>query len=852
MDRSTFKNLPTIPELHKIASQWMRRPEYLMAGNNQSSPKRRGFSWKSIRPPFSKSGDFENGHEWIKGALICTWITGFILALNIILALVAGGIGSSRAVNKGQFQMVELYAGNCTKANRDATGLHLLINILSTLLLGASNYVMQCLGAPSRKDVDAAHQRRRWLDIGTFSVRNLRVMDWRRRVLWTSLLVSSLPIHMIYNAVISPSISTLGFGVLTIPSNLLPTESLVYDEAASSAFYDQIGSTAMDIRSQIFNGTFENMTSTACVKSYAVDYNTKMSTLVLVADRKHLHNASSLMGSLFSSQDVGVDYYSRQDMDKYLAEIGNDTWSVLSNFWSYRVWNFSSSLSTDSSFGMLDYWFQNLYFSDPAINTTITDQSTLAKFVYNYNPTSDGLREYLDNPAHWINSSWAADLSFQVWKNTTTADSNFYGSLQTPVLHCLSKKGEERCRLLFSPPIAITVILCNVVKVVCMALTSRVGRRSGILLTVGDAVSSFLTCPDMTTKGRCMMGRADMTKGPQHWDNRVQSDTEIPMDDSPRGATSLSPSRDLPRPSLPPRKKRWRQAVSPIRWMLTLSWFVACIITLIVLFVMAVAYRSSFSAAWNLGLGQASPLSMLDSASISKNPIALILLANTPQIVLSILYFLANSLLTCMLVAAEWDRYATQRRPLRVSWPQGKQRSTYYLTLPYRYSIPMLIISALLHWLLSQSIFFVDVQAYDVHGQTDPYSSARACGFSPMAIFFTIILGSFVLILLFTLGAKRLRSHAPLVSHCSAAISAACHPPADDTDAALKPVMWGEINVKRFIREAGGQELNPLEEQQAEVSVYENRLPVSVRTGYGHCSFTSREVETPHLDRLYC
>lgn len=34
----------------------------------------------------------------------------------------------------------------------------------------------------------------------------------------------------------------------------------------------------------------------------------------------------------------------------------------------------------------------------------------------------------------------------------------------------------------------------------------------------------------------------------------------------------------------------------------------------------------------------------------------------------------------------------------------------------------------------------------------------------------------------------------PLMSTCSAAISAGCHPPKDDTDAHLLPVRWGVVS----------------------------------------------------------
>lgn len=62
-----------------------------------------------------------------------------------------------------------------------------------------------------------------------------------------------------------------------------------------------------------------------------------------------------------------------------------------------------------------------------------------------------------------------------------------------------------------------------------------------------------------------------------------------------------------------------------------------------------------------------------------------------------------------MLMAEEWSGYVHERKPLRVSNPSGSQRSTYRLQLPYRYGIPLLVLSGLLHWPVSQSLLIARV-----------------------------------------------------------------------------------------------------------------------------------------------
>jgi hypothetical protein len=90
-----------------------------------------------------------------------------------------------------------LDAGDCDRIKRVNTGIHLLINVFSTVLLGGSNYCMQCLSAPTRKEIDRAHAAGTWLDIGIPSFRNLRYIRRRRVALWFLLGLSSLPLHLL-------------------------------------------------------------------------------------------------------------------------------------------------------------------------------------------------------------------------------------------------------------------------------------------------------------------------------------------------------------------------------------------------------------------------------------------------------------------------------------------------------------------------------------------------------------------------------------------------------------------------------------------------------------------------------
>lgn len=85
---------------------------------------------------------------------------------------------------------------NCETVASYNTWIHTGVNAMSTLLLGGSNYSMQCLFAPSRNEVQKADSKGIWLDIGVSSARNLRRIAGHRILVWGLLVLSSIPLHL--------------------------------------------------------------------------------------------------------------------------------------------------------------------------------------------------------------------------------------------------------------------------------------------------------------------------------------------------------------------------------------------------------------------------------------------------------------------------------------------------------------------------------------------------------------------------------------------------------------------------------------------------------------------------------
>jgi hypothetical protein len=129
-----------------------------------------------------------------EGIQLCATVACIALAINTVLAAIAFARGYSQSTHSG-FVTVLLYEGKCSKTKNWSTGLHLLINALGTVILGSSNYCAQFLAAPTREDVNRAHARGSWLDIGVPSVRNIRALGAKRKAIWAILMLSTVPIH---------------------------------------------------------------------------------------------------------------------------------------------------------------------------------------------------------------------------------------------------------------------------------------------------------------------------------------------------------------------------------------------------------------------------------------------------------------------------------------------------------------------------------------------------------------------------------------------------------------------------------------------------------------------------------
>ena len=341
-----------------------------------------------------------------------------------------------------------LFKGDCTKARTLDVGIHMVINCLATGLVGASNYTMQCLAAPSRSEVDQAHSQGIWLDIGVPSARNLRYISLRRSILWAALVASTVPVHLMWNSVIFSTLQNNTFMVVGASRNILQDSQYRCKNGSFDVAYPVTLSSDVpsgfdysDVVCELFNhsrGPAETSTPLArleareCIEQYASEIQSKWLNVVVVVNdvdldsRCELRPIPSNMTQLFAFLTSGV-------------------------FW------------------------QN--------GEECIDQSNL-----------DSTVAHTDHP---FVTNWAKSQT--TWSHLTQVTL----SPQYPIEYCLAMEGSKSCRLGFSLPILLVMIVCNAVKVFAIMCTFKVIKEEH-LVTLGDAISSFLQIPDKTTAGHCL------------------------------------------------------------------------------------------------------------------------------------------------------------------------------------------------------------------------------------------------------------------------------------------------------------------------------------------------------------
>ncbi|KAL4779057.1 hypothetical protein BJX76DRAFT_365635 [Aspergillus varians] len=628
-----------------------------------------------IKPPASRKGRGRRRRvgPWKRTLYLGTIWACTILILNLVLVIWA----STRRSPDGASV---LYAGDCGRTKQISSGVHILINMLSTGMLGTSHFAMQSLSAPTREDVDRAHAESRWLDIGVPSIRNLLSIPRMRRWLWLGLVASSVPLHLFYNSTVYSTISVNSYNVFVGNSSFTSLEpsdittvyddTSVYDDTYRSTWDTNgvVSSSEMMVESAHANN-LTRLTPQDCITAYATPWQSK-------------HGSVALISSAFNGSTSAIHLVMPQ-----LAPRPAD--------------------SQQDPFGWI------------CQGAPVTDRRCQSDL--------EQVKQKADSAEGWVVDGYKVD-------------------------YCLVEKTPEKCTLEYSLPLAIVVIATNLVKIGMILLTIFI-LRANPLLTLGDAIASFLNIPDHSSRGLSLLTKeVVVTKG------------------QPVG------KEDIPEYNPQP-KRRWT-SVSIERWALTSFMYISSVILAVVLFIYGLAkIKTSKEGLWTSGFATIDTRTMISTYYWRDDIISNSLVANIPHLIFSSLYFLINGVLTTMALSAEWSSFSISRKGLRVSTStKGSQRRARFLSLPRRYSLPLLAVSGILHWLMSQSVFLVRVLARDSYHRRDASRDTTTVGYSPPAIVTGLCVGLLLPAGVVGLAVRFFKTGMPVAGSCSFAIAAACHP----------------------------------------------------------------------------
>jgi hypothetical protein len=120
----------------------------------------------------------------------------------------------------------------------------------------------------------------------------------------------------------------------------------------------------------------------------------------------------------------------------------------------------------------------------------------------------------------WLLRNWVSDLGQDVPSGTTfdylQQHPDHLAIFGDVVKYCLAEQIEEKCKLFFNLELAVLIIVLNFLKagVIAYALFSI---KEKPLVTIGDAVASFLQTPDPTTLQMCLRNKSDFRDDPPSW-----------------------------------------------------------------------------------------------------------------------------------------------------------------------------------------------------------------------------------------------------------------------------------------------------------------------------------------------
>ncbi|KAF7552631.1 hypothetical protein G7046_g7342 [Stylonectria norvegica] len=241
----------------------------------------------------------EDQRPSLKRRLMAGWRGG--VALNVLLAflilvvaivclvlssLKAGMLGKELAIMQGESKKVQNLG----------RGLHVVLNIFAVVLVAGANYVFQILCSPTRAEVDTAHEKVKWLDIGIPSLRNLSAISFGRALLSATILILAVSSQVIYNAVIFTAQTAVFPSLVLVAPSFLDGASF-----ANSSDHNAGGlsrAALLDLQTLAGGDTLARLTVGECIAKFDSVFQTDYSAVLVVANTANGGSNSLLQSAL--------------------------------------------------------------------------------------------------------------------------------------------------------------------------------------------------------------------------------------------------------------------------------------------------------------------------------------------------------------------------------------------------------------------------------------------------------------------------------------------------------------------------------------------------------------------------
>jgi hypothetical protein len=385
------------------------------------------------------------------------------------------------------------------------------------------------------------------MEIGVHSVRNIFKKPMWKVSLWFALLLSTLPLHLLWNSAIF-TVSTINeYAGLVVTSDFLGTYEIGLDcseEALSKYQWTNSGAGAKNyttcwLVSEAEAGRLKTISPSECISRYAEKLATNDYNLIAVTN-----NTRSLPSKSFPA-NLSLPVLAYFDSTTYSFDLATWCDATCPSTWC-QPW-LASEDEDPCELGNPD-WFKTIE-TDSTLRCNTTD--------WDSSHTTFGCYQWATNGSLWNASEitgpadWTCTTD-EIYQGKCSASTALKKSSEWTILpenyqidHCLVSEANANCKLQYSSTILYAVITCNAIKFLAILIHFLLADEP-ILVTIGDAVASFLKEPDTTTNHNCLR-----TTNDQRRDYYVPAKTWLWQNDwKPRIWRSN-----------PKRVQRWAQAV---------------------------------------------------------------------------------------------------------------------------------------------------------------------------------------------------------------------------------------------------------------------------------------------------